>query len=88
MPDKFSFKLNLQGVRELRRSPEMQQIINAAAADVAARAEQMSGGLPFEASVAENKDRAFATVRAGSIHARNKNRKENILEKALRSVKV
>lgn len=80
--------LNYPGVRELLKSPEMAEIVNGTAEKIAAQAETLSGGLPYETSGGSGKNRVYATVKSGSIHAYNKTRKENILEKAKRSVKV
>lgn len=85
---KILFELNTAGVRELLQSGEMQSIIENAANQVASTATDMSGGLAYEAEVKMGANRVAATVRPGSIHAFYKNRKENILEKAKRSVKV
>lgn len=88
MAKDFRFVLNPSGVRELLKGPEMASIINGAAERIAAQAETISGGLPYEAGGGSGKNRVYATVKSGSVHAYNKTRKENILEKAKRSVKV
>jgi hypothetical protein len=85
---KVKFFLNPSGVRELLRGPEMSAIVQSAAQQVAAEAEGMSGGLPFDVDGGAGRNRVYATVKPGSIHAFHKTRKENILEKAKRSVKV
>lgn len=85
---KIRFELNTAGVRELLQSGEMQSIISEAAEQVASSASDLSGGLEYNAEVKMGANRVAATVRPGSIHAFHKNRKENILEKAKRSVKV
>lgn len=85
---KIRFELNTAGVRELLQSGEMQSIISEAAEQVASSASDISGGLEYNAEVKMGANRVAATVRPGSAHAFYKNRKENILEKAKRSVKV
>lgn len=85
---KVKFLLNSSGVRDLLRSSEMGAIIQSAAQQVAAEAEGMSGGLPFDVDSGAGRNRVYATVKPGSIHAYHKTRKENILEKAKRSVRV
>jgi len=85
---KIRFELNTAGVRELLQSGEMQGIIADAANMIASNASDMSGGLEYNAEVKMGANRVAATVRPGSIHAYHKTRKENILEKAKRSVKV
>ena len=85
---KVVFKLNSSGVRDLLRSSAMSSIVQSAAQQVAAEAEGMSGGLPFDVDGGAGRNRVYATVKPGSIHAFHKTRKENILEKAKRSVKV
>lgn len=85
---KVKFFLNSSGVRDLLRSSEMSSIVQSAAQQVAAEAEGLSGGLPFDVDGGAGRNRVYATVKPGSIHAFHKTRKENILEKAKRSVKV
>lgn len=80
--------LNFPGVRELMQSAEMQGVINNAAAQVAASAEKLSGGLEFDVKQGVGKTRAWASVSPGSVHAIRKDRKDNVLERAKRSVKV
>lgn len=81
-------ELNFSGVRELMQSGEIQAIVNGAAEQAASAAGDLSGGLPYDVRSGVGKNRAWATVKPGSIHARNKDRKENILEKAKRGVHV
>lgn len=80
--------LNYPGVRELMQSPEMQAVVSDAAAKVADRAQGLSGGLAFETDTGIGQKRAWAVVKPGSVHAYKKARKENIMEKAKRGVKV
>lgn len=88
MGKSVSFELNSAGVRELLQSPEMGAIIQNAAEQVAAKAESLSGGLAFDVSTGTGSTRVWGAVRPGSIHAYHKTRRDNILEKAKRGVKI
>lgn len=84
---KIRFVLNSDGVRELLKSAEMQSVINSAAEQVKSRAEELSG-LEFETSSTVGRTRCSSRVSPASIHAYHKAMKDNIMEKAKRSVKI
>lgn len=88
MPKNVVFVMDSKGVVELMQSAEMQAILTSAANSVVAQAENMSGGLEFEAKTGISGDRAAATVRTASPHAYYSTMKHNTLEKAVRGVKV
>lgn len=88
MSKNVKFELNEAGVRELLKSGEMQSIINGAAQQISANASDMSGGLEYPVETGTGRNRCFASVKPGSIHAYRKALKHNILEKAKRSVSV
>lgn len=88
MSKKIRFELNRAGVRELLQGGEMQSIINSAAEQISANAADMAGGLEYQVETGTGKSRCWASVKPGSIHAYHKTLKQNILEKAKRSVSV
>lgn len=84
MSKEYEFRLNLPGLNELMKSAEMQSIIDSAASSIAGNA-----GEGFEAeAVHPIQFVAIASVRATTFKARLNNSKNNVLEKATRSVSI
>ena len=74
----FKFELNREGVRELMKSREMQEIVKAKADAVQRRA-----GEGYVSDVQTGRNRAVAQVKAETVRAKRSNRKHNTLLKAL-----
>ena len=74
----FVFKLNLQGVAELMKSKEMQDILKEHATTIKDRA-----GDGYEQDIYIGKNRANAMVKAETFKARKDNSKNNTLLKAV-----
>ena len=78
------FKLNLKGLNELMKSPDMQGVLNMAAAQIQAQA-----GDGYEVESAHPISFvAIASVRTGDYKAMLDNSKHNTLLKAAGSVKI
>ncbi|MBQ1756143.1 MAG: hypothetical protein IIZ96_05320 [Oscillospiraceae bacterium] len=78
------FKLNLKGLNELMKSPEMQGVLNTAAAQIQAQA-----GDGYEVESAHPISFvAIASVHTGDYKAMLDNSKHNTLLKAAGSVKI
>jgi hypothetical protein len=75
----FEFKLNRAGLDELRKSAEMQGILQSHANAVSARA-----GAGYATSIEMGRDRAVAFVRAETMEAVRDNLENNTLLKAVR----
>lgn len=80
MSKKFRFELNLAGLNELRKSPEMQAVLSSMASTRAARA-----GEGFTYEVKAGKKRAYANIRTTTDEARRKNQDTNILTTVISS---
>ena len=74
----FVFKLNRQGVAELMKSQEMQDILKKHATTIKDRA-----GDGYEQDIHVGKNRANAMVKAETFKARKDNSKNNTLLKAV-----
>ena len=84
MSKQYTFKLNLNGLRELMKSGDMQNILNSASSEIANKC-----GEDWEVESAHPLSyTAITSVRATTIKARRSNNKHNTLEKAVRSTKV
>ena len=78
------FKLNLKGLNELMKSPEMQGVLNTAAAQIQAQA-----GDGYEVESAHPISFvAIASVRTGNFKAMLNESKNKTLETAMGSVKI
>lgn len=78
------FKLNLKGLNDLMKSPEMQGVLNTAAAQIQAQA-----GDGYEVEPAHPISFvAIASVRTGNFKAMLNESKNKTLEKAMGSVKI
>lgn len=75
----FKFKLNRKGVGEMLRSEEMQMLLKEYASGIQKRA-----GDGYEMSTYSGKTRANATVKPATVKAKQDNRKNNTLLKAVR----
>lgn len=75
---KFKFELNRDGVKELLKSSEMQDVISGHANQV-----QNAAGNGYGSEMTIGKNRCWATVRAETPHAYYSNLKNNTLLKAL-----
>lgn len=73
------FKLNSNGVRELLKSPEMQDIIDGYAQEKAHQA-----GAGYEADVRIGKKRCYANIYPITVEAAYDNMDNNTLEKVIR----
>ena len=76
----ITFVLNRAGVRELLRSPQMQNIIREKA-----EAKAIACGQGYEASVRVGVNRAYANVYPATKEAYQDNLDNNTLEKVIRS---
>lgn len=76
----MKFKLNGAGVSELLRSPEMQAILEEKGKVVADGA-----GEGFELKMSPGQTRASATISTTDIRSMARNKKHNILLKAMRA---
>lgn len=84
MSKEYEFRLNLPGLNELMKSAEMQSIIDSAASSIAG-----SAGDGFEVESAHPISFvAIASVSASTFEAKLNNSKNNVLEKATRSVSI
>ena len=82
---KIEIKLNLAGVNELMKSPEIQAACQAAGEAVAAAASGMAGGEPFEAQTHLANWIAITNVWPASRKAAKANFEDNTLLKAVGS---
>ena len=82
---KVEIKLNLAGVNEMMKSPEIQSAVQAAGEAVAAAASGMAHGEPFEAQTHLANWIAVTNVWPASRKAAQVNFDENVLLKALGS---
>ena len=80
---KVKFKLNIIGLRELMRSADMRQALNAAGVSVENKAQTFSGGEDFAHAIKVLDYTALATVYPNSNEAYKAVYKDNILEKSL-----
>lgn len=76
---KMKFELNSSGVSELLRSAEMQNLLREKGKEVAERA-----GDGFELTVSPGQKRANAKISTTDIKSMARNKKHNILLKAMR----
>lgn len=76
---KVKFELNSSGVSALLRSPEMQGILEERGSEIAERA-----GEGFESKVSPGQKRANAKISTTDIKSMARNKKHNILLKAMR----
>ena len=76
---KVKFELNSSGVSALLRSPEMQGILEEWGSEIAERA-----GEGFELKVSSGQKRANAKISTTDIKSMARNKKHNILLKAMR----
>jgi conserved domain protein len=76
---KLKFELNSLGVSALLRSPEMQGILEEKGSEIAERA-----GEGFELKVSPGQKRANAKISTTDIKSMARNKKHNILLKAMR----
>ena len=84
MSKDIEFKLDLPGLNALMKSPEMQGIINGAAAQIAAAA-----GEGYEVETAHPIGFvAIGRVYAGTWRARRDNNKNDTLEKAAKGARI
>jgi len=79
------FKLDMDGLRELMKSSEMNEILAEAGDEVARSAMGMTGGEPFATRVHEASYVSIANVYPDSDEAAKLNSKDNIVLKALSS---
>lgn len=82
---KVKFELNLQGLNQLMRGPEMQGILNQAGSRVLSRAQAMASepGAEYSMNTRAINWIAVTTVRADNYEARKDNYENNTLLKAL-----
>lgn len=73
------FELNCQGVADLMKSSEMQEILSG----YGTKALSTCPDIGYEASTRVGKTRAVGIVKAASAHAFYENRKNHTLQKAL-----
>lgn len=76
--NKFKFKLNQAGVRELMRSPAMQSILTSKASAIQSRC-----GSGYKQDIYVGPNRANAMVYAATKKAKIENKKNNTLLKAV-----
>ena len=76
---KVKFELNSSGVSDLLRSPEMQGILEKRGSEIAERA-----GEGFEVKVSPGQKRANVKISTTDIKSMARNKKHNILLKAMR----
>lgn len=81
---KVKFELNRQGVADLMKSEEMQGILAGYGQQILNQTRQDVG---YEMDTKVGKTRASTRVKATTPHARNENRKNHTLQKALYAVK-
>lgn len=79
MADKFKFKLNAAGVKELLKSQEMEEIVGSYASDVAGRA-----GAGYETDTKTMGTRVIASVFTTDPECVRDNYENNTLWKAVR----
>lgn len=77
---KVKVELNLAGLNELRKRPEMQAILSSMAS---ARASRAGDGFNYEVKLGQK--RAYANIRANTDEARRKNQDTNILMRLISS---
>lgn len=78
------FELNREGVAELLKSTEMQQILSSYAGQVCRNCTAGGVGIEeYESEVVVGRTRAVANVRAATAHAYYSNLKHNTLLKAV-----
>ena len=81
--NKVDFELDIQGLQELMKSSEMQQILNETGASVAEKASLMTGGEMFDHKVRTINYVAIGTVFPQSETAARASYQDNVLEKSL-----
>jgi len=81
--NKVDFELDINGLRELMKSDEMQQILKETAADVANKASMQTGGAEFSEDVRVHSYVAISTVFPHSSEAARAIYQDNVLEKSL-----
>lgn len=81
--DNFHFELNREGVKELLKSSQMQQICGEHAQKVLSRANGTTSDGGYEAENVVGANRCWSTVRASTPKAVASNLKHNTLLKAL-----
>lgn len=79
----IEFDLDIDGLRELMKSSEMQSILNEAGSVVAANASGISGGESFDHEVRTADYTAIGTVFPATKEAGQVAYQQNVLEKAL-----
>lgn len=79
----IEFDLDIDGLRELMKSSEMQQILNETGSAVAANASGISGGESFDHAVRTADYTAIGTVFPETKEAAQATYQQNVLEKAL-----
>lgn len=88
MAKKVRFELNRAGVRDLMRGAEMSRVIEDAANRVASNATSISDGAAFDVESGVGRNRVYASVKPADAAAYYKTRRDNVMEKAQRSVTV
>lgn len=84
---KPKFKLNLKGLNQLMKGPEMQAVLDQKGQEIRAAAENMSEGGEFETETKPLRWIAITTVRAKDHKAIKSNLEDNTLLKAMGSAK-
>ena len=81
--NKVDFELDIQGLQELMKSSEMQQILQETTADVANKASMQTGGETFGQDLRVVNYVAIGTVFPQSEAAAKASYQDNVLEKSL-----
>lgn len=81
--NKVDFELDIEGLQELMKSSEMQQILNETATNVADKARMQTGGEDFGHDVRVASYVAIGTVFPQSEAAARASYQDNVLEKSL-----
>ena len=81
--NKVDFELDIEGLQELMKSSEMQQILNEAATSVADKARMQTGNEDFGHDVRVASYVAIGTVFPQSEAAARASYQDNVLEKSL-----
>ena len=84
---KVKFKLNLKGLNQLMKGPEIQSVLDQKGQQIQATAESMSNGGEFETETKPLNWIAITTVRAKDRKAMKSVNEDNVLLKALGSGK-
>lgn len=80
---KVNFELDIEGLRDLMKSPEMQSILQETAAHVAHNASMLSAGAEFGNAVHTANYVSIGTAFPESSEAAKASYQNNVLEKAL-----